>query len=61
MSTSAISKRYAKALVSLGSGQNKVEDFGQELSLREVAVFAGDLFDSLLDCRISSVSTVRSS
>lgn len=32
MSTSAISKRYAKALVSLGSEQNKVEDFGQQLA-----------------------------
>jgi len=32
LSTSAISKRYAKALVSLGSEQNKVDEFGQELS-----------------------------
>ena len=32
MSTSAISKRYAKALVSLGTEQNKVDVFGQELA-----------------------------
>lgn len=41
MSTSAISKRYAKALVALGTEQKKVDLYGEELS-RISAVLAGD-------------------
>lgn len=49
MSTSAISKRYAKALVSLGSEQNKVEDFGRELAALSQVVESEDLLRLLLE------------
>ncbi len=49
MSTSAISKRYAKALVSLGSEQNKVEAYGQELAQVSAIVASEDLLRLLLE------------
>jgi F-type H+-transporting ATPase subunit delta len=41
LSISAVSRRYAKALVSLGAEQQKVEDYGKELS-RVASVFAAE-------------------
>jgi len=49
LSTSAISKRYAKALVSLGTEQNKVEEFGRELDRLGAVVAAEDLLRLLLE------------
>ncbi len=49
MSTSAISKRYAKALVSLGSEQNKVEAYGEELAQVSAIVASEDLLRLLLE------------
>ena len=49
MSTSAISKRYAKALVSLGSEQNKVDDFGQQLADLNQVFESEDLLRLLLE------------
>lgn len=49
MSTSAISKRYAKALVSLGSEQKKVEDFGQELATFSEILDSEELLRLLLE------------
>ncbi|MDW7645154.1 MAG: ATP synthase F1 subunit delta [Desulfuromonadales bacterium] len=47
MSISAISRRYAKALVNLGAEQKMVEDFGQELA-KVSSVFASEDFLRLL-------------
>ena len=49
MSTSAISKRYAKALVSLGSEQKKVEAYGEELARVSAIVASHDLLRLLLE------------
>jgi len=49
LSTSAISKRYAKALVSLGSEQNKIDAFGEELAKVSSLVAAEDLLRLLLE------------
>ena len=49
MSTSAISKRYAKALVSLGSEQKKVEAYGEELAKVSQLVASEDLLRLLLE------------
>jgi len=49
LSTSAISKRYAKALVSLGAEQNKVDAFGRELDRLSAVVAAEDMLRLLLE------------
>ena len=49
MSASAISRRYAKALVSLGSEQKKVEAFGAELAQVSSLVASEDLLRLLLE------------
>jgi F-type H+-transporting ATPase subunit delta len=49
LSTSAISKRYAKALVSLGSEQNKVNEFGQQLADLNHVFETEDLLRLLLE------------
>ncbi|NIQ96117.1 MAG: ATP synthase F1 subunit delta, partial [Desulfuromonadales bacterium] len=49
MSTSAISKRYAKALVSLGSEQEKVEAYGEELAQVSRIVASEDLLRLLVE------------
>ncbi len=49
MSTSAITKRYAKALVSLGSEQKKVEAYGEELAKVSSIVASHDLLRLLLE------------
>ena len=49
MSTSAISKRYAKALVSLGSEQKKVDSYGAELAKISSLVAEQDLLRLLLE------------
>lgn len=49
MSASAISKRYAKALVSLGSEQKKVEAYGEELAKVSAVVASEDLLRLLLE------------
>jgi len=49
LSTSAISKRYAKALVSLGSEQKKVEAYGEELARVSAIVASHDLLRLLLE------------
>jgi F-type H+-transporting ATPase subunit delta len=49
LSTSAISKRYAKALVSLGSEQKKVEEFGGELAQVSALVSSQELLRLLIE------------
>jgi F-type H+-transporting ATPase subunit delta len=49
LSTSAISKRYAKALVSLGSEQSKVNEFGQQLADLSHVFESEDLLRLLLE------------
>ncbi|PLX97709.1 MAG: F0F1 ATP synthase subunit delta [Desulfuromonas sp.] len=49
MSASAISKRYAKALVSLGSEQKKIEQYGAELSTVNALVESQDLLRLLIE------------
>ncbi len=49
MSTSAISKRYAKALVALGTEQNKVDEFGRELERLSAVVASEELLRLLLE------------
>ena len=49
MSTSAISKRYAKALVSLGSEQKKIDAYGEELARVSTLVASEDLLRLLLE------------
>ena len=49
MSSSAISKRYAKALVSLGSEQKNVEAYGAELATVSRIVASEDLLRLLLE------------
>ena len=49
MSVSAISRRYAKALVSLGSEQKKVDVFGEELAQVSSIVASHDLLRLLME------------
>ena len=49
MSASAISRRYAKALVSLGSEKNKVEAYGEELAQVSSMISDQDLLRLLLE------------
>ena len=49
MSVSAISRRYAKALVSLGSEQKKVDAFGEELAQVSSIVASHDLLRLLME------------
>ena len=49
MSASAISKRYAKALVSLGTEQKSVDAYGEELARASAVVASEDLLRLLLE------------
>ena len=49
MSTSAITRRYAKALVSLGSEQGKVDEYGRELAAASSMLESQDLLRLLLE------------
>lgn len=49
MSASAITRRYAKALVGLGSEQNKVDVYGQELAAVSSVLESEDLLRLLIE------------